>query len=78
MQPPLFERKSSDTTSTLVKLKGNPLNYVIMLQTRVYEKTQRQVSKGDAVSMLLNTIPKEIVEKAIKKIVEEKLAESGK
>ncbi len=72
----LFERERPESATTMVKLQGNPLNHVISLQSRLYERTHRRISKGNAIAMLLNKIPKEVVEKAIKAIVEERQKKS--
>lgn len=69
----LFERKESDKTSTLVKLQGNPLNYVRSLQSK-WESVSggRELHKGVAVALILNKIPKSVVEDAIRQIIEER------
>ena len=77
----LFERKEADKTSTLVTLQGNPLNYVKMLKRRWEDagiSGGKELHKGTAVALLLNKIPKDVIEQAIKRIIEERKKPSRK
>ena len=66
-----FERKDDDSTTVLVKLSGNPLNYIMSLKAKYLQTTGKDLHKGNAISLLLNKIPKKIVEDAIKEIINE-------
>lgn len=67
----MFESNNPESTSAIVRLKGNPLNYVISLQSKYYSATQKRLNKGEAIMRLLNKIPKDVVENSIKQIIQE-------
>jgi len=65
-----FEKSSnSETTSVLVKLRGNALNHIISLKSRLMQKTGKDIGKSEAVVILLNRMPKETIEQAISSII---------
>lgn len=71
MANPNFTRTEEDSVQTLVKLRGNPLNYVISLKARYLQASGRELGKGEAMQMLLNRIPKKVIEEAITDIIAE-------
>lgn len=64
-------QSNNESTSTLVKLQGNPLNHVLSLKTRWRDTTGQELHKGTAIALLLNKIPKDVIKQAIMDIVEE-------
>jgi hypothetical protein len=66
-----FERKDEDSATVLVKLRGNPLNYITSFKAQYLKKLNKDLGKGDAINYLLNQIPREVITKAIKEILEE-------
>ena len=66
-----FERKDDESATVLVKLRGNPLNYIMSFKARYLEKFGKDLGKGDAINYLLNKIPREAIDKAVKQILEE-------
>jgi len=66
-----FERKDDDSAKVLVKLRGNPLNYIMHFKARYLEKIGKDLGKGDAINYLLNKIPRKVIDDAIKEIIEE-------
>ena len=66
-----FERKDDDSATALVKLRGNPLNYIMSFKAQYLEKLGKDLGKGDAISYLLNKIPRLYIDNAIREIIEE-------
>lgn len=64
-----FENVNKDSTSTLLKLQGRPLDYVTRLQRKWEKAKGNRLHKGNAVALLLNNIPRKAIEEAIAKIV---------
>lgn len=66
---PFSNQTDNNSTSTLVKLKGNPLNHVMSLKAKWLKVTGKDLHKGTAIALILNQIPKDEINKAINEIV---------
>jgi hypothetical protein len=66
-----FERQDDESTTVLVKLRGKPLNYIMSFKAQYLKKLNKDLGKGDAINYLLNRIPREIIDTAIKETLEE-------
>ena len=66
-----FERQDDECTSVLIQLRGKPLDYVMSLKAQYLQKFGKDLHKGDAISYLLNKIPRKVIKDAIGKVLEE-------
>jgi hypothetical protein len=66
-----FERKDDDSAKVLVKLKGNPLNYIMSFKAQYLQKLGKDLGKGDAINYLLNKIPRQAIDDAISQVIKE-------
>ena len=65
------QAQTSTSTSCIVKLRGRPLDYVLSLKASYLNRTGKTLAKGDAIQLILNRVPKKVIEEAIKEIVNE-------
>ena len=73
-----FERKDDESAMVLVKLRGNPLNYIMSFKAQYLKRLNKDLGKGDAINYLLNKIPRREIDDAIKQIIEEHTKEKNK
>lgn len=66
-----FERKDDESAQVLVKLRGNPLNYIMSFKAQYLQKLNKDLGKGDAINYLLNKIPRKVIDDAIKEVIQE-------
>lgn len=66
---PIASDSKNEKVSAVVKFEGKALFHINSLQGKYYSKYHKCLSKSDATNLLLESIPGQIVRKAIEKIM---------